>query len=176
MLSFAGQRLCSKTLKLARPSLYALFLTCLVVNTGCLSDEDYHPFRGELREFVHQNGLVVKLPKTLAATGTDDGFLIEPAGDLNKHLHNQLIIWIEKRENKGPTALINVRQKTVGKRIINYRIEQNEDGSGGAEYRLTAWEKVEGIFVVYKQTQQSEDGEPNFTTCWQIIEKTEINK
>ncbi len=176
MVSFLTKQLNPKILNSYKVTSVSILLICITLNAGCLSDEKYYPFQGELREFIHQNGLTVKLPETLVATENDKGFLIEPAGDLNKHLRNQLMVWIEKRENERPDAFANLRQKTVGNRTLNYQIELREGGSGGDEYRFTAWEKNERDFIVYKQVQQSEYGEPNFATCWQIIEKTAIKK
>lgn len=176
MISLVSKRQFPKIQNLYKFNGFVFFLICLILNIGCLSDEKHYPFQGELREFVHQNGLVVELPKILVAKETNQGFLIEPTDDLNRHLRNSLMVWIEKRENVEAVALANMRQKKIGNRTLNYQIETSEGGSGGAEYYFTAWEKNDRNFIVYKQTQQSEYGEPAFAICWQIIEKVAIKK
>lgn len=176
MISLISKQRFPKTQNLYKFSSFILFLVCLILDTGCVSDEEHYAFQGELREFVHQNDLVIKLPKTFVAQAKENGFLIEPADASNHRLRNSLMVWIEKRDNEEPIALANMREKRVGNRTLNYQIEMSEGGSGGDEYYFTAWEKIDRNFIVYKQTLQSEHGEPAFATCWQIVEKTAIKK
>jgi hypothetical protein len=62
------------------------------------------------------------------------------------------------------------------KRKIKYRINQNEGGSGGAEYNLTAHEQIGSSVVYYSQSEQSKDALPQFNLAWTIIENAALKK
>lgn len=149
---------------------------CLILSVSCSSETTKYVFSGDLREFAHPNGLTVKLPKTLAAQRRENGFLIEPADASNEDVRKPLMIWINKREDAGEelSALTNVRQKIIRNRTVYFQIERTEGGSGGEQYYFMAWEKVNRSFVVYKEIEQSEDGEPEFANCWRVIANTAL--
>lgn len=176
MISLTNKRRSAKIEHFCNLVGFFIFFVSLIIHAACLSDEKYYPFQGKLREFAHQNGLIVELPDNLVATANDQGFLIEPADVSNIRMRNSLMVWIARRENVAIDGRAYLRQETVGNRTLNYQIERREGGSGGDEYYFTAWEKIDRNFIVYNQQQQSEYGEPNFATCWQIIEKTAIKK
>lgn len=128
------------------------------------------------REYVHKNGLTIRLPENFFARDVDEGFIVEPAADSNKSVRYPVQVHvILKKDEKTPGSYAYSRQKAIGSRTIKYSIDKNEGGgSGGAEYNLTAYESTAKGILYYSQTEQSEDSEPQFKLCWTVMENTSL--
>lgn len=127
-----------------------------------------------LRQYVHQNGLMIKLPEQYAATINDDGFTVEPADGSNKNRRYPIQAKISHR-GLGETPVDDgSKQKTIGNRTIKYRIEKQEGGSGGEEYNFSADETLNGELISYNQSEQSEGSPPRFDLIWLIIANTSL--
>jgi len=152
-----------------------ILLVCLsALAAGCPSGPSSVVPKENMREYVHKNGLTVKLSEKFSAVETGEGFTVEPADGSNKNVRYpvqaRLALQIKVPEWE------NAEQKTVGNRTINYRTEKQEGGSGGAEYTFSAYEQTGDAYIYYEQREQSKDAAPQFNLCWSIIENTSLRK
>ena len=131
-----------------------------------------------MKEYVHKNGLTIKLPADFSAEETDEGFIVQPADGSNKSVRFPVEARVALLKDGKPTDGDEKRmqQKSVGNRTLKYRVEKLDGGSGGAEYDFFAYESVAGSsgYISYRQREQSENSEPAFNLVWQIIENTRI--
>ena len=67
-------------------------------------------------------------------------------------------------------------RRTVGGVEVHYTILDLEGGgSGGEEYRLSAWRSARAGYLLYVQEDQSEWGEPDFDLVWSVIQGTKLS-
>ena len=156
-----------------------LFRLILALAAGCSPSPDAPgattPSPEEnAREYVHKNGLTIELPEKFSVEETSEGFIIEPAGGANRNVRYPIEAQVILKKDEIPPSREYAEQKTIGNRTIKYRINQNEGGSGGAEYNLTANEQIGDSVIYYSQSEQSEDVAPHFKLCWTIIENTSL--
>jgi hypothetical protein len=153
-----------------RTRIFFLGVILLLVNNCSTSTH----FEGNLREYVHQNGLTIKLPEEYAAAKISDGFTVEPADESNKNRRDPIRATIHLRGIGEIPADDNAEQKAIGNRTIKYRIEKKEGGSGGAEYNFSGYETIKGELISYAQSEQSESSPPRFDLIWLIIANTSV--
>lgn len=132
--------------------------------------------RENMREYVHPNGLAVKLNKDFSARENDSGFVVEPADGSNRNVRSPFEIKISLRRGEEFPNDNSLKLKNVGNRKISYRTEKDDGGSGGETYSFTGFEKISGGYLKYSQAIQSEDSEPDFKTIWEMIENTSFKK
>ena len=158
-----------------RNNMVFLLLLFSVFALNCRT-ENALPANQNMREYTNKNGLTVKLPDHLAARENGDGFLVEPSDGSNKNIRFPVEIVVKlNRDGSNPSGEFP-EQKSVGGKNVKYRIEKAEGGSGGAEYKLEAFEVVDGGYISYETTEQDKYSEPEFKTLWQIIENTSVKK
>lgn len=129
-----------------------------------------------MREYIHPNGLVVKLNKDFSAKENESGFIVEPAGSSNQNVRFPVEIKISLHKGKEFPNDDLLKRKDAGNRKISYRTEKNDGGSGGETYSFTGFEKISDGYIEYSQTIQSEYSEPDFQTIWEAIETTSVKK
>lgn len=150
-----------------------LVLAALTI-TGCASAPQPKA-QENMREYSAKNGLIVKLKPSFSANETENGFTVEPSDGSNRNVRFPVEIKISLVKGREFSA-DSLKQKTVGDRKINYRVEKSEGGSGGESYAFTGFEKVSDGYIEYSQILQSETGEPDFKTLWEVIENTSVRK
>lgn len=127
-----------------------------------------------VRDFIHPNGLIVKLNEDFSAKEVDNGFIVEPTNVSNENVRFPVEIKISLHEEEEIPANDLMKQKDIANWKIIYQIEKDNDGSGGEMYSFGGYEKVSGGYIKYEQTIQSELSEPDFQTLWKIIENTRL--
>lgn len=128
------------------------------------------------KEVRHPNGLTVKVPEGFAAKQTDDGLVIEPEGDKNSQVRRPVAVYVSVIKGKGVPEGATLRTKALRGKEVRYLIDKSEGGSGGETYSLEAYEARPDGYIEYTQTTQSEYGEPDFATCWSIVESTKVDE
>ena len=152
-----------------------ILLICLsALAAGCPSGSSPVVPKENMREYVHKNGLTVRLSEKFTAVETGEGFTVEPADGSNKNARYPVQARVAL-QSQVP-AWENAEQKTVGSRTINYRTGKQEGGSGGAEYTFSAYEQIGNAYIYYEQREQSKDIAPQFNLCWSIVENTSLKK
>lgn len=161
-------------------SLIPLWFILTLAAAGCSpsprAPQAATPFPKEnTREYVHKNGLTVRLPENFSVAEEPEGFIVETADGSNKSARYPTSVLVILKKDEKPSAGGYARQKTIGSRTIKYSIDKNEGGgSGGAEYNLSAYESTAKGYFHYSQTVQSEDSEPQFNLLWTIVENTSL--
>ena len=84
-----------------------------------------------VREYIHTNGLAVKLNKDFSATVNNNGFIVEPADGSNQNVRFPIEIKISLHKVKEFPNVDSLKRKDVGNRKISYRTEKDDGGSGG---------------------------------------------
>jgi hypothetical protein len=163
----------ARYLSLNKKKMIWLLLSALTLNCSVISN---HQPKGNMSEYIHKNGLTVKLPENLSAKQSDTGFTIEPADDSNKNLRIPIEINIGLFTDKNNVFADEslTKNKTVANRNIKYQIQKDDGGSGGETYTFVGYETTAKGFIKYSQMLQSKYDEPDFATLWQIIENTGI--
>ena len=147
----------------------------LAMAANCSTSPQAVP-KENMREYVHKNGLTIKLPEKFSAEETGDGFIVEPADGSNRNVRYPIEAQVILKKGEIPPSWENAEEKTVGNRTIKYRINKQTGGSGGAEYNFNAHETIGNDVVYYSQAEQSKDAAPQFNLAWTIIENTSIKK
>jgi hypothetical protein len=125
-----------------------------------------------VKESRHANGLAVGVPEGFEARQTEDGFVVEPSGERNRHLRDPIMVYISLVKDI-PQDDYGLRSKSVGGKEVRYRVTKEENpGSGGDTYGLGVFERVPGGHIKYSQGIQSEDGEPDFALLWALVGST----
>lgn len=142
----------------------------LALASACRAAGEDSSGKQNMKEVSHPNGLALRLPDSLAARQTADGFIIEPAGadnDARRYpMRASLSLRADGSEPPGEWPL----ERRIGSRRLRYRIDKAGGGSGGVEYVFDGWEAVSGSYLFCRQREQSESGEPKFELCWQALE------
>ena len=127
--------------------------------------------KSKMKEIKHPNGLRLNAPENLKIEQTAAGFAVAPPSS-----RGMSEVEISVGETGGePTGESLPKRKTIGGRVIEYKIErQASGGSGGDEYTITAVEKIQNRTVRYEQSDLSETGEPPFDFFWSIVEATDL--
>lgn len=151
-----------------------LILLCFVLGlaANCTTLPSQQTAEENMREYVHKNGLMVKLPEKYSAEESGEGFVVQPADGSNKNLRYPIEANVAFHKNGKMPKGEWTQQKNIGNRTIKYRIEKQEGGSGGAEYSFSAYESAGNGYIYYEQREQNEDVQPQFNICWTIIENT----
>ncbi|MBF2997233.1 hypothetical protein HKT46_31460, partial [Pseudomonas aeruginosa] len=70
-----------------------------------------------------------------------------------------------------PTDLASRR---LGDGEARYKVEEDDGGSAGSEYRLWAAKPAGARWIVVSASEQSEDGEPTFALAWALLERARL--
>ncbi|WP_432212563.1 Tsi3 family protein [Pseudomonas aeruginosa] len=57
---------------------------------------------------------------------------------------------------------------------MRYKVEEDDGGSAGSEYRLWAAKPAGARWIVVSASEQSEDGEPTFALAWALLERARL--
>jgi hypothetical protein len=156
---------------LARLTGRVVLLTCTIAILAACSVAEIQSVEDTWVRYVHQNGLSLCLPDSLTVEKRANGFSIYiketkeqyrlplevnvslQAGEIEPQAH-----WLQS----WPlfSSLFN---------NVHYRVEEEEGGSGGVGYRLTAWQKQGDGYIVYQQVTQADGTSPDFSLAWQVI-------
>ncbi|MBC7932669.1 MAG: hypothetical protein H7Z38_19075 [Rubrivivax sp.] len=121
-----------------------------------------------MKEVAHPNGLVLRLPEELTVDRTADGFSIVPPSSRGM---SEMTVSLHTGEQQPPGDW--PREQQIGTRRVRYRSDRSEGGgSGGDRYEMTAWETTAGKYIIYRQGDHAEFGEPAFDLFWMIVENT----
>jgi hypothetical protein len=146
--------------------LWAMTIACTV--------EPQQKAQTNMREYIHPNGLAVKLSNDFAAKEFENGFIVEPSDGSNKNVRMPVEIKISLLKNKQLPKDNSLQSKDFGNRKINYKITKDDGGSGGETYSFVGFENVSDGYVEYSQNLQSKYSEPDFQKVWEIIENTSL--
>ncbi len=109
----------------------------------------------------HASGLVVSAGPQWRATALADGLRFEPA-EGNAGRREALVVTVQVSD-VAPAAPALPKRERIGLRELAYRVERTAGGgSGGDQYVLTAVEAWGQRYLLWRQTKQSERGEPEF--------------
>ncbi|MET0646033.1 MAG: Tsi3 family protein [Pyrinomonadaceae bacterium] len=154
-------------------SLAALLLACALLCSACAPAGGQNPpLMKIVKETQHANGLVVGVPEGFEAKTTDDGFVVEPAGDQNRDVRQPVVAYVSLARGAAAPDESIFQTKSIGGRGVRYRVTKSEGGSGGEVYTLSVYELVQGGHIRYVQAMQSEMGEPDFALCWTLVSST----
>ena len=129
-----------------------------------------------MREYIHPNGLTVKLSNDFTAKDVEDGFIVEPSDESNRNVRMPVEIKVSLIKGKQFPAGNSLQAKDLGNRKINYKITKDDGGSGGETYNFVGFENIADGYIEYSQTLQSKYSEPDFQKVWEIIENTSLKK
>ena len=101
------------------------------------------------KTLTHPNGLVVERPVGFDARRSAEGFRFDEGGKLR----NPRQLEVQRRDAPPPTDLASRR---LGDGEARYKVEEDDGGSAGSEYRL--WAAAGGRAVDRGQRQRAERG------------------
>lgn len=114
------------------------------------------------KTLTHPNGLVVERPVGFDARRSAEGFRFDEGGKLRNP--RQLEV---QRQDAPPSP--DLASRRLGDGEARYKVEEDDGGSAGSEYRLWAAKPAGARWIVISASEQSEDGEPTFAwpgRCW----------
>ena len=117
-------------------------------------------------DVAHVNGLVAAPPEGWEVQATTSGFMFAEAGGLRSPGAIRLDLVSEPPDRAG------LRRRgwgIWGSERIDYRVREEDGGSGGTEYELIAVRALSGGHLVLTATDQSEM-EPRFSAAWATLE------
>ena len=151
------------------PLLLALALLC----SACArAGEQGPPPMKIVKESQHANGLTVGVPEGFEARQTEDGFVVEPAGNKNLQARFPVAAGVSLVKGGDAASEPSLQSRSLGGKDVRYRVTKSEGGSGGETYTLNVFEPTPGGHVRYSQAMQSEVGEPDFALCWALVGST----
>jgi hypothetical protein len=113
------------------------------------------------------NGLTLAQPLGTAMLQVADGWSITDPALLGRRVVDSLTVRL--LPGAGPDAG-GSETRTVAGCAVRYRVESSSGGSGGAEYRLTAWFAARGGHVLVAAATQAEyPARPDFARTWQVV-------
>lgn len=118
---------------------------------------------------VHPNGLSLALPASLSAEQRPEGFRIDAPAARNSRAPLEITVSVHPGAEKPDGAWPSTR--SVGGRRFSYRVDQDEGGSGGDFFLLSAWTPFPGGYVLVRQEAQAEPpATPDFAQAWSVME------
>ena len=119
------------------------------------------------KTLTHPNGLVVERPVGFDARRSAEGFRFDEGGKLR----NPRQLEVQRRDAPPPPDLASRR---LGDGEARYKVEEDDGGSAGSEYRLWAAKPAGARWIVVSASEQSEDGEPTFALAWALLERARL--
>ncbi len=117
----------------------------------------------------HENGLISILPAGYEARPRLAGFFFSQKGSLR---YNRTIS--VTRAAVKPSMKPGEGEVTSSGR--RYLIQSLGGGSGGIEYRLTAWKKVSDGWIVVEAYDQVEIFSPDFDLAWSVLRQARVDQ
>lgn len=144
-----------------------ILLICITaILAACSMDEAQSTEEGWSR-YAHQNGLSLCLPQSLIVESSATGFTIYPNRTQEQYrLPLEVSVSLEPGQMNSQA---NWLQSWPFFNNVHYRIDEEEGGSGGVGYRLTAWQQMGDSHIVYRQFTQADGTKPDFSLAWQVI-------
>lgn len=156
---------------------HLVLVTSTLLFAGCTSvEKSERPAMQTTKEVRHSNGLLIGVPEGFAAKQTETGFIVEPEGNKNLQLRRPVIIYVSLVKDQNIPRDSLLRTKSLTGKKVRYHVDKSEGGSGGETYSLEAYESLPAGHIEYSQAIQSEDGEPDFATCWSVVETTKYEE
>jgi hypothetical protein len=125
--------------------------------------------------FEHPNGITLMLPRYLVADPTSTGFLVSTPQSRFLRIPEEVSVDLraDAREPKGEWP----STRDFDERVIYFRVDMEEGGSGGSTYILSAWETTQDGYIEVKQHTQAEGlSSPDFSLAWKVIEHMELTR
>ncbi|HDP4847304.1 TPA: hypothetical protein P6R15_004468 [Pseudomonas aeruginosa] len=119
------------------------------------------------KTLTHPNGLVVERPVGFDARRSAEGFRFDEGGKLR----NPRQLEVQRRDAPPPPDLASRR---LGDGEARYKVEEDDGGSAGSEYRLWTAKPAGARWIVVSASEQSEDGEPTFALAWALLERARL--
>lgn len=119
------------------------------------------------KTLTHPNGLVVERPVGFDARRSAEGFRFDEGGKLR----NPRQLEVQRQDAPPPPDLASRR---LGDGEARYKVEEDDGGSAGSEYRLWAAKPAGARWIVVSASEQSEDGEPTFALAWALLERARL--
>jgi hypothetical protein len=142
----------------------AFVLLAAALFVACQRPAETAPVNAATRH-QHPNGLVVSAAAQWRASTLADGLRFEPA-EGNAGRREALVVTVMVSD-AAPSPELRQTER-IGDRSLAYRVDRSADaGSAGPEYQLTAVEPWAGRFLWWRQSKQSERGEPAFE-LWEL--------
>jgi len=143
--------------------LWAVF--ALVALGGCGAE----PPLAMVGEARHSNGLVVPYPEELEPGEGPDGFRFTDRRDLRRPRFVAIALTDAAPPDEAePTSFGGPETRLL--------VEELGSGSGGMEYRLSAWRPVHEGWIAMLAEQQREGDAPNFATPWAMMEGARVER
>lgn len=119
-------------------------------------------------DYIHSNGLTLKLPATLSAHQLADGFVVQLAASLQERTPQQVFVTLQ--QSASMPAGERLERKIVSGRLVLFRFDHEEGGSGGASHKLTAWRPYADGYVLTVQVAQAEwPSAPDHSLAWMVM-------
>lgn len=120
-------------------------------------------------DYIHPNGLALKLPATLSARQLSDGFVVQLAASFQGRDPQQVFVTLQQGANMPADE--RLERKNVAGRLVLFRLDREEGGSGGVNHKLNAWSPYADGYVLIIQVAQAEwPTVPNHSLAWIVIE------
>jgi hypothetical protein len=120
-------------------------------------------------DYIHSNGLSLKLPAVLSAHQLSDGFVVQLAASLQDRAPKQVFVTL--RQGASMPAGEWLERKSVAGRLFPFRLDREEGGSGGVSHKLTAWSPYADGYVLIIQVAQAEwPTVPDHSLAWMVMD------
>lgn len=141
-----------------------IFAFLVIVFAACNASRAQPANTGEMR---HPNGLRSISPKGFTPERIPEGFEFAEQGNLR--VVKRIMIVRNSRKPSAPTDQSNI--VSSGR---HYVVQNIGGGSGGTEYRLTAWKQALGGWIVLTAYDQVELFEPDFSVAWGVLKQATL--
>ncbi len=118
------------------------------------------------KTLTHPNGLVVERPSASTRGAAPRASASTKAASCATHAN-----WRSSAGTRRPPDLASRR---LGDGEARYKVEEDDGGSAGSEYRLWAAKPAGARWIVVSASEQSEDGEPTFALAWALLERARL--
>jgi hypothetical protein len=135
----------------------------VIVLIACVEDKQ------SAIDYIHSNGLTLKLPADLVVHNLGEGFAVQIAASLQERIPKQVLI--TKRQSESPPAGRWSEKKSATGRLFFFRLDREEGGSGGVRHTLTAWCPYADGYVWIVQAVQAEwPAPPDHALAWMVMD------
>lgn len=150
-----------------------LFITlalAIMILTACSSKQDSI---SEHMKKEHPNGITLMLSENWSADQTSNGFRVSTRESQFARIPEEVSVSLNSIDQKPEGEWLLTRN--FNERLIHYRIDMKEGGSGGSIYILTAWEKIHNGYIRVEQyTQVEGHSSPDFSLAWKVFAGIEL--
>ena len=121
----------------------------------------------------HPNGISLTLSQGWLADETSNGFRVSTHDSTQRRIPEEVAVSLLQGQPQPHGKWPNTR--SIDQRLLHYRVDTAQGGSGGSTYIFTAWESTgSGHVIIQQHTQAEAPAKPNFELAWSVIENMQV--